>query len=142
LHHNFYAWNNSNQPEIVTGIGPIDFRNNIVESWTDSGTNIVDANFVNIIGNYYGPPAPAEEWEAGFNIEPNSVNIYTGGNYNPGENINSQGDINTPVIEPNVTTTDANNVLVEVLTDVGAHPNDAIDRYYISGGGTSPPGLP
>jgi hypothetical protein len=142
LHHNLYAWNNSSQPEIVTESGPIDFRNNIIEYWIDSGTNIVGANSVNVIGNYYGPPAAGEEWDTGFNIEPNSVNIYIGGNYNPGENINSQGDISTPVAEPNVMTIDANDVPSDVLVDVGAQPIDFIDRYYISGGGTSPPSPP
>ncbi|MBN1391311.1 MAG: right-handed parallel beta-helix repeat-containing protein [Sedimentisphaerales bacterium] len=142
LHHNLYAWNNSSQPEIVTQSGPVDFRNNIVEYWTNSGTSIVDANSVNVAGNYYGPPAPGVGWDAGFDIEPNSVNIYTSGNYNAGENINSQGNISVPVAEPNVTTIDANNVPADVLADVGAQPIDFIDRYYISGGGTSPPSPP
>lgn len=140
LHHNLYTWNNSSQPEIVTGNGPLDFRNNIVEYWTNSGTEIVAANSVNIVGNYYGLPAPGADWQMGFIIEPGSANIYTGGNYNPGENVNSQGDISIPVTEPNVTTIDANNIPADVLADVGAQPTDTIDRYYISGGGTSPPG--
>ena len=43
FHHNLYTYNNRRQPKIVTGTGPYDFRNNVVEYWTNTGTNVQGA---------------------------------------------------------------------------------------------------
>ena len=41
VHHNLYGWNNRRQPRIF-GAGPYwDFRNNVMEYWTNSGTNVL-----------------------------------------------------------------------------------------------------
>ena len=141
-HHNLYAWNNRRQPRIFGG-GPYwDFRNNIVEFWTNTGTNCVASNTINIVNNWYGDPSPEANCSAGFWSINDCTNVYTGGNYsNCGQNINAMGNRGTPNTEPGVTTTDAQTAYNSVLADCGAQPNDAIDQYYINGGGTNPPGV-
>ena len=50
-HHNLYGWNNRRQPRIF-GAGPYwDFRNNVMEFWTNSGTNVLVSDAVNIVNN-------------------------------------------------------------------------------------------
>ena len=46
-----------------------------------------------------------------------------------------------PSTEPGVTTIAASEVPNSVLGDVGAQPTDAIDQYYIDGGGLNPPAV-
>ncbi len=141
-HHNLYAWNNRRQPRIY-GAGPYwDFRNNIVEFWTNSGTNILVSDAVNIINNWYGDPSPESVCSSGFWSINDATNVYTNGNYSLcGQNIDAFGNRGTPNLEPSVTTTDAQTAYNSVLADCGAQPNDAIDQYYIAGGGTNPPAV-
>jgi hypothetical protein len=139
LHRNFYAWNNRRQPKIVTTAGPYDFRNNYIEYWQNSGTNCNGTN-INIINNYWGDVGPYGNSALGFNIL-GGTNVYTNGNYNAYEDVDSQGDKGTPNTEPTITTIDAADVPGDVLDDVGAQPTDDIDQYYIDGGGMSPPAI-
>ena len=55
LHHNYYRQNNRRQPKIVNSVGPYDFRNNVLQYWTGTGTNVEAGHQVNIINNYWGP---------------------------------------------------------------------------------------
>ena len=142
VHHNLYAWNNRRQPRVF-GAGPYwDFRNNIMEFWTNSGTNILGSDAVNVINNYYGNPSPESVCSSGFWSINDATNVYTGGNYSLcGQNIDAMGNRGTPNLEPTVTTTDAQTAYNSILADCGAQPNDAIDQYYIAGGGTNPPAV-
>ena len=142
VHHNLYGWNNRRQPRVF-GAGPYwDFRNNVMEFWTNSGTNILGSDAVNIINNYYGDPSPMAGCSSGFWSINDATNVYTGGNYSHcGQNIDAMGNRGTPNLEPTVTTTDAQTAYNSVLADCGAQPNDAIDQYYIAGGGTNPPAV-
>ena len=93
VHHNYYTTNNRRQPRVYGG-GPYwDFRNNVVEYWTNSGGNILNSTGVNIINNIFGPPAPAESWNLALVItgttDPNTV--YTDGNYCEGKDIDAMG---------------------------------------------------
>ena len=132
LHHNLYTYNNRRQPKIFKAGPCYDFRNNVVEYWTNTGTNVSYSTAgVNIINNYYGPPAPGEAWGDGFYYGESS-NFYTNGNYNPGENVDAIGDRETPVPEPNVITTytaDAS-LLSFVRGNCGAMPRDATDESW------------
>ena len=71
LHHNLYNANNRRQPKIFEAGPEYDFRNNIVEMWTNSGTNIVNSTGgVNIINNVFGPPMPGDgSWPLGFQYD-------------------------------------------------------------------------
>ena len=131
FHHNLYVYNLNRQPKIVTQTGPFDFRNNVIEDWRSQGTEIEEANSVNIINNYYGSSAQGDDNLDGFCIDANSVNIYTAGNYNVYEDVDSQGDRGTPVEEPSVTTMAAGTALVnDVRGDCGAMPRDSFDEGY------------
>lgn len=140
FHHNLYSWNNRRQPKIFDAGPEYDFRNNLLEYWQNSGTNVVGSNGVNIINNYWGAVGPWGTSTEGFNMY-NSTNVYTSGNYNAYEDVNTQGNTGSPNPEPAVTTIAAADVPANVLADVGAQPTDAIDQYYIDGGGTSPPAV-
>ncbi len=141
-HHNLYSWCNRRQPRIFGG-GPYwDFRNNVVEYWTNTGTNILLSDAVNVVNNWYGDPSPEAVCNVGFWSINDATNVYTNGNYsNCGQNIDAMGNRGTPNLEPGVTTTSAAVAYSSVLADVGAQPTDAIDQYYIDGGGTNPPAV-
>ena len=141
-HHNLYSWNNRRQPRVFEA-GPYwDFRNNVVEFWSGTGTNILLSNAVNVVNNWYGNPGPLATCTNGFLGLTSDTNVYTNGNYSAcGQNIDAVGNISTPNLEPGVTTTDANTAYNSVLADVGAQPTDAIDQYYIDGGGMTPPAI-
>ena len=67
------------------------------------------------------------------------------GNYNPGEDVDSQGDLNDPVPEPNVATDIANEDLrAYVRGKAGALPRDATDECYAGPEvtDTTPPEVP
>ncbi len=140
FHHNLYNHCNRRQPKIVCQTGPFDFRNNVVEYWTNTGTNMVSAHGVNIINNWYGPPAPGESWTAGL-INSGATNVYTAGNYCEGDpNINNKGDLSSPNPEPNVTTVAANQAMwQDVHRNCGALPRDSIDESYAGPSGNSAP---
>ncbi len=142
VHHNLYTRNNRRQPRVFGG-GPYwDFRNNVVEYWTNSGTNILQSEAVNIVNNWYGDPDPNATCATGFWSINDANYVYTNGNYsNCGQNIDAFGNTPTPNTEPNVTTLPASQVPANVLADVGAQPTDAIDQYYINGGGINPPAV-
>jgi len=142
VHHNLYGWNNRRQPRIYGG-GPYwDFRNNVIEYWTNSGTNCLQSDAINIINNWYGDPSPMAGCTSGFWSINDCTNVYTNGNYsNCGQNIDAFGNKGTPNTEPGVTTTSAAVAYSSVLADCGAQPTDSIDQYYIDGGGTNPPAV-
>ena len=148
MHHNYYAWNNRRQPRIYEGGPNWDFRNCAVQYWTNSGTNILNSTGVNLINNYYGPPALLESWSAAAFCagQTDPATVYTHGNYCAGYNVDGVGTKSTPNIEPNVVTMcatcDPNALLADIKGDVGAYPNDAIDQYYLNGGGLNPPPPP
>jgi hypothetical protein len=139
-HHNLYAWNNRRQPRIYGG-GPYwDFRNNVVEYWTNTGTNCLQSDAINIIKNWYGDPGSGASCNAGFWSINDCTNVYTNGNYSDcGQDIDAFGNKGSPNTEPGVTTTSASVAYSSVLADCGAQPTDAVDQYYIDGGGTNPP---
>jgi len=141
-HHNLYTWNNRRQPRIFGG-GPYwDFRNNVVEFWTNTGTNCLVSDAINIKNNWYGDPGAGASCNAGFWSINDCTNVYTNGNYsNCGQNIDAFGNKGSPNTEPSVTTTSAAVAYSSVLADVGAQPTDAIDQYYIDGGGLNPPAV-
>ena len=144
FHHNLYAWNNRRQPRCYHA-GPIwDFRNNLVEYWTNTGANILNSTGVNLINNFWGPPAPLEAWNVAVIISGTTdpATIYTHGNYCSGFNVDGVGAKSTPNTEPNVTTIAAVDVPANVHADSGAQPWDAIDQYYLGGGGLNPPAPP
>ncbi len=134
LHHNYYRNINRRQPKIVTQDGPYDFRNNVIQYWSGTGTNIEGTatsitREVNIINNYYGPTN--KSCASGFNIDDaNSVDIYISGNYfTCGTDINGLGDRATPNEEPAVATMAADdNLRDNVKGDCGAMPRDAYDQ--------------
>lgn len=135
-HHNYYTTNNRRQPRVYEG-GPLwDFRNNVVEYWTNSGGNILSSTSVNIINNIFGPPSPGESWDLALVItgitDPNTV--YTDGNYCEGKNIDAMGLAVVPNEEPNVVTTDVmadHNVFRDgIRQDCGAMPRDSTDYGY------------
>ena len=81
LHHNFYYGNNRRQPKIVNVEGPYDWRNNVMENWTGTGTNVEAGHQVNIINNYFGPntASKASRWD--FHVELGfSADVYIAGN--------------------------------------------------------------
>jgi len=136
VHHNYYTTNNRRQPRVYEG-GPYwDFRNNVVEYWTNSGGNILSSTGVNIINNIFGPPAPGEAWNLALvfsgTTDPNT--IYTRGNYCEGKDIDAMGLAPVPNLEPDVVTTD---VLADpvafrdgIRRDCGALPRDSIDQSW------------
>ena len=145
LHHNFYYSNNRRQPKIVTQLGPYDFRNNVLEAWTGTGTNIECmtqcAHMVNIINNYYGPNTNNKPAGNEFHKDPNTYDIYIAGNTVPAghPDINLLGDRSTPNEEPAVTTLPANSSLVDnVKKDCGALPRDAYDHAIAGPAGWQP----
>jgi len=131
LHHNFYYGNNRRQPKIVNYIGPYDFRNNVLENWTGTGTNVEAGHKVNIVNNYYGPNTAGKEPGMEFNIDPGlSDDVYIAGNRVPDghPDINLLGDRSTPNQEPNVVTYPANTALQTLVKGrVGCMPRDAYD---------------
>ncbi len=141
FHHNLYTWNNRRQPKIVTTIGPFDFRNNVVEYWGNVGTNCENVGAINVINNWYGPPAPTEVWDYGLIVGAAATDTYVAGNYCEGDpDINTEGNQNSPAPEPSVTTMDANQMLWdEVHRNAGAMPRDAIDTGYAGPAGNTPP---
>jgi len=133
LHHNYYYQNNRRQPKIVNYVGPYDFRNNVLQYWTGTGTNVEAGHQVNIINNYYGPTD--KTCGSGFNYDPNNTtDVYITGNYfTCGTDINGIGDRSTPNAEPNVMTLPADGTLLDnVKKDCGALPRDSYD-YAIVG---------
>jgi len=148
FHHNYYGWLNRRMPRIYEGGPNWDFRNNAVQYWTNSATNILNSTGVNLINNYYGPPAPLESWSAAAFCagQTDPATVYTHGNYCAGYNVDGVGSKSTPNTEPNVTTMcatcDPNALLADIKGDVGAYPNDEIDQYYLNGGGLNPPPPP
>ena len=133
LHHNMYSYNNRRQPKIVNYTGPYDWRNNVLQYWTGTGTNVEAGHQVNIINNYFGPPAPGEVCSMGFHIDSGlSADVYISGNYfNCGYDINGLGDKSTPNEEPAVTTMAADaGLLAYVQGHVGAMPRDAFDQGH------------
>jgi len=128
-HHNYFRENNRRQPKIVNVEGPYDFRNNVLQYWTGTGTNVEFGHQVNIINNYWGPTDKA--CETGFHIEPAyTADVYISGNYfTCGYDINGLGDkTDGPNEEPSVTTMPANDALRDdVRGNSGAIPRDAID---------------
>ena len=133
LHHNLYSYNNRRQPKIVNYVGPYDWRNNVLQNWTGTGTNVEAGHQVNIINNYFGPPAPGEICSSGFDIDNSlSADVYISGNYfNCGYDINGLGDKSTPNEEPSVTTMTADsNLQSYVLSHAGAMPRDAYDQAH------------
>ncbi len=140
-HHNLYTQNNRRQPKIVEGVGPFDFRNNVVEKWTNTGTNVQVANAINIINNAYGPPGPTESWLVALNVDDVCTNIYVAGNYCPGDpSINDKGNRSSPNEQPTVTTIDAGPALIDdVHKNSGALPRDATDEFYAGPAGNTPP---
>ena len=141
-HHNLYTWNNRRQPRVFEA-GPYwDFRNNVMEYWTNSGTNVLYSDAVNIVNNWYGDPGTYGVCEGGFMALTSDTNVYINGNYsNCGDTIDGSTQITTPNLEPSVTTIAAADVPSAVLGDVGAQPTDAVDQYYIDGGGLTPPAV-
>ena len=130
IHHNLYYGNNRRQPKIVNAEGPYDWRNNLVQYWTGTGTNVEFGHQVNIINNYFGPTDKA--CENGFHIEPAfTADVYISGNYfTCGYDINGLGDkTDGPNEEPNVITLPATDALRDnVRGDCGAMPRDSIDE--------------
>ncbi len=141
FHHNLYSYNNRRQPKIYKAGPRFDFRNNVVEYWTNTGTNVqLTTAGINIINNWYGPPAPSELWSAALSIMPDSSNIYIAGNYCEGFNVNALGDRSSPVEEPNVRTMDAGTALwQDVHRNCGALPRDSVDEYYAGKAENTPP---
>ena len=151
MHHSYYAWNSRRQPRVYEGGPNWDFRNCVVQYWTNSGANILNSTGVNLINNYWGPPAPLESWSAAAFCagQTDPATVYTHGNYCAGYNVDGVGTKSTPNPEPNVVTMcivgpgcDPNDLLEDVKGDVGAYPNDAIDQYYLGAGGLNPPPPP
>jgi pectate lyase len=136
VHHNYYTTNNRRMPRVYEG-GPYwDFRNNVVEYWTNSGGNILNSTGVNIISNIFGPPAPSESWNLAIvfsgTTDPNTV--YTDGNYCEGKDIDAMGLAPVPNDEPDVITTD---ILADpsafrdsIRRDCGALPRDSTDTSW------------
>ncbi len=140
FHHNLYTDNNRRQPKIVCVTGPFDFRNNVVEYWTNTGTNCEDTGGINIINNWYGPPAPGENWDYSLIIGALATDTYVAGNYCEGDpDINSEGNQTEPATEPDVVTMEAGPALVaNVKHDCGAMPRDAVDEGYAGPAYTAP----
>ncbi len=133
MHHNLWTYNNRRQPRLYYAGPRFDVRNNVIEYWTNTGTNICATTAgCNIINNYYGPPAPTESWGAALLKTADSSNHYVAGNYCEGyPQINNINDRATPVEEPAVTTIDAGPALwTDVHRNCGAMPRDAIDTGY------------
>ena len=133
LHHNYYNGNNRRQPKIVNTVGPYDFRNNVLQYWTGTGTNVEAGHQVNIINNYWGPTD--KSCSSGFNIDPAlTADVYIHGNYfTCGYDINGLGDKPTPNEEPVVTTMVSNDALRDnVKGNCGALPRDSYD-YALAG---------
>ena len=129
LHHNYYYGNNRRQPKIVNAVGPYDFRNNVLQYWTGTGTNVEAGHQVNIINNYWGPTS--KTCGSGFNYDSDhTADVYIAGNYfTCGTDINGIGDRTTPNEEPAVTTMPADdNLRDNVKGDCGAMPRDAYDQ--------------
>ena len=130
LHHNFYYGNNRRQPKIVNVEGPYDWRNNVVENWTGTGTNVEAGHQVNIINNYYGPNTANKAPGAEFNLSDISVDVYIAGNRVPAghPDINLLSQRETPNEEPPVTTYPADeNLPAIVKCEAGAKPRDSYD---------------
>jgi len=131
LHHNLYSYNNRRQPKIVNYAGPYDFRNNVIQYWTGTGTNVEAGHQVNIINNYFGPTEKV--CSSGFNINSSlSADVYISGNYfTCGYDINGLGDKSTPNTEPSVTTMTADTNLANyVKSHCGAMPRDSFDQGH------------
>ena len=143
MHHCVFTWNNRRQPRIY-GAGPYwDLRNNVLDNWTNTGTNVVGDDRVNVINNWHGNPTTYSTCPEGFCAPsiPTCTNVYINGNYSAcGQDIDSLTQLTAPNLEPNnITTTDAATAHADVLAGVGAFPRDAIDLYYLNGGGFDPP---
>ena len=53
MHHNLFTVNNRRIPRIY-GAGPYwDLRNNVIDQWSNTGTNVYDSVAVNLINNYH-----------------------------------------------------------------------------------------
>ncbi len=140
FHHNLYTYNNRRQPRMYYAGPRFDMRNNVVEYWTNTGTNICNTTAgVNVINNYFGPPAPGEAW-SGALVHVGSSNYYIAGNYCTGFDVNALSTRSTPVEEPQVTTIDAGPALWEdVHKNCGALPRDAEDTGWAGPAGNTAP---
>ncbi len=139
-HRNMFVHNNRRQPKLSLAGPDYNFTNNYVVMWENTGTHIEGGlGRINIINNYYGPPAPDEQWNLGLyadgGIDPN--NIYTQGNIGGGGwEPDSVGLATVPFVDESpsvpVTLIPASQVPATVKADVGAKPTDSIDQGWIN----------